>query len=461
MLLEIAALITFLTDLQQTDSFGAVSSRLQMPLQLQSHLAAASDDVRSSGAKHDTPHSSWGDALPPKHKHLLGGLDHRDSVMCPNPFLHCRAGQSDQSQHKSQLHQPAAPKQHLSETTSVPASGAAGYLTGAGLLGSASQTHHQLQSAHARVQPPLERLGIQQLQELLGMGVLSKKPQQPRKTHLHDGQGNTALPTSKMLLPQKRQPLQHSFPAAAFADHSTSTAPGQLPGCHSLSESQSALWSQATAMGAFTSQRASLTGMHTHRMSASGLPQERSEALPQPQTAFLRPFQTALHGAPTSSQAVATLPHQMSPHRLDLVSSSEQLSPGTGPSMTVPLRPNRWHNLPTQASSTDLSPGTVPGLNRAPLQSQPLQSKHLPSALSSIQSNSVEEPQWFEGPEAMRKAALVLNAQLAHIDKQVLEHIVPRCGHESKGGHGCTGAHIIQTQVLPPATINACKRSKL
>ena len=50
-------------------------------------------------------------------------------------------------------------------------------------------------------------------------------------------------------------------------------------------------------------------------------------------------------------------------------------------------------------------------------------------------------------PDSMRKAALVLNSQLAHVDKQVLEHIVPRCGHAGRADSNQSDGYIVAQQV--------------
>jgi len=50
-------------------------------------------------------------------------------------------------------------------------------------------------------------------------------------------------------------------------------------------------------------------------------------------------------------------------------------------------------------------------------------------------------------PDAMRKAALVLCAQLAQIDKQVLEHIMPQCGHHVRADPQQPGSCSIAQQV--------------
>ncbi|DBA68383.1 TPA: hypothetical protein ACH3X2_013687 [Trebouxia sp. C0005] len=57
------------------------------------------------------------------------------------------------------------------------------------------------------------------------------------------------------------------------------------------------------------------------------------------------------------------------------------------------------------------------------------------------------EVQQCSEPDAMRKAALALNAQLAQIDKQVLEHIMPRCGHHVRADPHQPGSCSIAQQV--------------
>ena len=490
--------MTVLIDVQQMDNLGAASSRVQKPLQLQSHLTAASNDV-----------------------------DYKESAMSPNPFLEA-ARQSSQTEHRAQIHQPAVSNQCLGEVASLPmSSSAVDNLTGALLLGSSTQPHHQLQPQLVGGEAPLQRLGIRQLQELLGMNTLGKHLNQSRQHQLHEGQCTTTIATSSTtssasrLLPQKRPHasisslLQSSVPAAAFAGVSTTPASGQLPVHHSLADSQTALWPQPEALGAFRSQRASLTGMlRTHTLSACGPSQDCSRSLLQQQTAFLRPFQTALHGPKdaaarqTSSQTLraspfmqASEPAQGCPLTLHLprglgwqgsslasteVDSSSKLSSSTSskgllmgvcqsqaaspalpqdalhtsvrphehlsqrsPCMSGSFRPDRWRNLPSHVAalpSSDAPSDTVPGSSRLCLQGQGLQCQ--PSFANSTAGNVRGELQWFKDPEAMRQAALMLNAQLAHIDKQVLEHVVPHCGQQGKRGPVLPDASFIQRQVL-------------
>ena len=504
--------MTVLIDVQQMDNLEAVTSRLPKPLQLQSHLTAASNV-----------------------------LDCQDSAVCPNPFLHQAARQSSQIEHRLQTQQPAVAKQCQEEATSVfMSSNTVDNLTDAVLLGSSAQPHHQLQPQHAGGEAPLQRLGIRQLQELLGMNTLGKNLNQ-----LHDGQCTTTNATSSTtsmtsrLLPQKRPhanicPLLHpSIPAAAFAAPSNAPASGQHPMRHSLADTQTALWSQLEAPGAFRSQRASLTSMlSTHAASACELPQGCGQPLPQQQTVFLRPFQIALQAPrdtaarPTSGQnpranffTQSSEPASGRPLSFSLpsgpqwqgssfasteVGSNSKLSSSTSSTgllvgacqsqaasttlpqdaldmsispceklsqrsscMFEPLRPNRWHNLASQAvappSSSHTPSDTVPGSSRLTLQDRGLQCQPA-CAISSMTSTFCAKSQWFEGPDAMHEAALMLNAQLAHIDKQVLEHVVPHCGQQGNRGPGPSDTSIIQAQVSPtcchcspPSLLSRCQ----
>lgn len=522
--MAVTGLMTAMPVLQLKDNPAAVSSRVQKPPQLQSHLSVASNGVHLGGAKQAGPSSSWG-VEPPPNKKLLCTLGDQGSVMCPNPFLDQITGGSGQLEHRCQLHhQPSTQRQ--AETTGAPTTAAVvDHLAGAGLIGSSTESQQQLQSQHVGAESQLKRLGIRQLQELLGMG---RNQKQPRKHQLQDTQLDSTLPTtsvitgttSHVLLPPKRQHasfsplLQPSILAAAAAGPFTWAASGQLPIRHSLSGSQTALQSQPDALGAFISQHASLTGMpRTHMLLADELPQDCSEALQLQLAVLLRPFETAVQrtmdtaakqpsgqprglkalkqlshdpfslplapglqsiglaskerldsgckrSSPSSSkgvligacqsQAASTLLPQAS---LDMPSSPhEQLSQGKRPYMAGPLRPSRRRNLPNQViapPSSNVLSGTIPASNRPLLQGPSLQCQPVP-AISSIASRYLHESQWFEGPEAIRQAALMLNAQLARIDKQVLEHVVPHCGLEGTGAPGRSDASHIQTQV--PAT---------
>ena len=450
-----------LIDVQQMDNLGAASSRLPKLPQLQSHLTAASNAV-----------------------------DYKGSAMCPNPFLHEAARQSSQAEHSLQRHQPPVSNQSQGEATSV--SMLSGDKAGAVSLGSSSQPLHQLRPQHADFEAPLQRLGIRQLQELLGMKTLGKSLHQQ-----HDGQCATKIATSSTtsstssLLPQKRPHasvsalLQPSVLEAAFAGLSSAPASGQLLVRHSLTDSQTALWTQPEALEALRSQRASLTGM----LRTQSTSQSCGQSLQQQQTAFLRPFQTALQD-PRETAARQTSGHTPRSH---LFTHSSELLSGGRLSLSLPCGPgwqgsslastqvgsnskpssstlskgllmgacqnqaaspsvpqNHWRNLANQAvapPSSDARGDTVRGSSRLLLQDQGLQSQPA-SAISSITSSLCAKPQWFESPEAMHRAALMLNAQLANIDKQVLEHVVPHCGQQGKRGPGLSDTSVIQAQVL-------------
>ena len=294
-----------LIDVQQMDNLGAASSRLPKLLQLQSHLTAASNAV-----------------------------DYKDSAMCPNPFLHEASRQSSQAEHSLQRHQPPVSNQCQGEATSV--SMLSGDKAGAVSLGSSSQPLHQLRPQHADCEAPLQRLGIRQLQELLGMKSLGKSLHQQ-----HDGQCATKIATSSTtsstssLLPQKRPHasvsalLQPSVPAAAFAGLSSAPASGQLLVRPSLTDSQTALWTQPEALEALRSQRASLTGM----LRTQSTSQSCGQSPQQQQTAFLRPFQTALQGPQRDSRQANFWAHpQVSPLHA-FFRASVRRSPFTLPSM--------------------------------------------------------------------------------------------------------------------------------
>lgn len=461
-------------------------------------------------------------------------MDCSDPVSYPDSFLHQEGASKSgrKPENALQWNQTAASTQHTAQTASVPASGVVDYRAGASLQGPV--THQQLQSAHGASDPPLlERLGIRQLQQLLGMNIPSRDVNCPGKHQLLDGQWDAVPPAGNVprtLLPQKRQhatsPSQllpssiNGVSATDFTGNTTLTGSRQPAARHSFCDSQSSPWPQARTVDDFNSLQASVAGVRAHAVSACGQQQFGREPLLRHQATFQQPIQAALqavrnpaviwpsgqtlrdtlHGgkqslhkpplecptsfalpfrpvsqssslasteavdssfklcgptpskamllAPCPSQAVLPLSNQTSPHRPTLLASSnEQLSQGSNnASMGDPLRPNPWLNLPTRALAPPLSeapPAPAPGLSRPSLQGPALLS------LSSIESNSTDgEPGRCEGPDATRKAALVLNAQLALLDKQVLNHVVPRGGTQSQGLSKLSDGLNIQKQVL-------------
>lgn len=504
--------------MQQTEGLGSASAR-PLSLELHSHVTATGPGVCLPGGAHDSSHSSWGDS-PASHKKPLCSIDYSDPAMYPDTFL-CHGGPSlsgQTSEHESQWNLPVAAKPHLAQTASASTSSAIEYHTGASLLGPASPPQQQHQQQRAGDPPALERLGIRELQQLLGMSVPSKDMNPPRKQQLHDRQWDAAPATGNMsrtLLPQKRQHASFSpqlYPcvsAAMLAGKSALTGFRQPSAPYLPADSQSTPWPQPTSLGAVTSQHASSTGMHAHAASAhvllqhqgaflqpvqpnqnalqgardaaarrpSGLPsrytwdgQSVHESRPEPSPSFSLPFgpvsqsssltsaegvdsSSRLSGPPPSkarllaacsNQAASALSNQTSLHRPTLLaSSSEQLSQGGNPSMGGPLRPNPWLSLANRASAPSLHEAS-PAAGACPSRSS-LQGTGLPT-LSSVGSSS-DDVQRCQGPDAMHNAAQVLNTQLALIDKQVLEHIVPCCGQQGKGGSKLSDAYNIQKQV--------------
>ena len=144
--------------------------------------------------------------------------------------------------------------------------------------------------------------------------------------------------------------------------------------------------------------------------------------------------------------------HQTAAYKPTPASSpSKTLLSVSGPVTSAMPGSNQWRNLPQRVampSPFDMPLEAVPNPSRASPREDAPQSQAAPDAAVRLHCGSAaEQTQWFDKPGAMRKAALVLNAQLAQVDKQVLEHIVPRCGHQGKGAAGSDDAYIIQTQV--------------
>ena len=90
----------------------------------------------------------------------------------------------------------------------------------------------------------------------------------------------------------------------------------------------------------------------------------------------------------------------------------------------------------------------TPGASQGQPQSLGLHQETLhPNGMTEDTHNSGTSADLQAEPDSMRKAALVLNAQLAKIDKQVLEHIVPRCGHAGRADSHQSECYIVAQQV--------------
>ena len=118
---------------------------------------------------------------------------------------------------------------------------------------------------------------------------------------------------------------------------------------------------------------------------------------------------------------------------------------------------SQWQKLaPSPFAASKPDPSSQPSLGA--LQSM----GHHPEALhhqilveERSHDDTSAEVQGCSEPDAMRKAALVLCAQLAQIDKQVLEHIMPQCGHHVRADPQHPGSCSIAQQV-PLSLMCAC-----
>lgn len=110
---------------------------------------------------------------------------------------------------------------------------------------------------------------------------------------------------------------------------------------------------------------------------------------------------------------------------------------------------SRWQSLaPSPFAVSKPDPSSQPSLGASQSMGHHLEALH-PHLLvedCSYKGTSAEVQRCSE-PDTMRKAALALNAQLAQIDKQVLEHIMPRCGHHVRADPQQPGSCSIAQQV--------------
>ena len=515
----------FHIDVQHKSGYSTANAAAHESAELQSHLTAASDSLRLIEAMQGDPNSSWGDNPPHKKRHLRS-LDDSQSCTYPASFLHQAGRQQPQTAHSLQLPAPPAPRRLLAEVQSAPASGALDYLTGMSQPASANQLHHQLQQQHAIGELGLERLGVSQLQELLGMGSAGKEvlDQQDGNQLPASMSGNSLFKSSlsRVSLPQDCQQGRSSPQVQPTGSAGLPVSPCVLTSTeHShlhqpFGKPFSGRQPQPMVQNAFSSHLTTFSSAPSHAASPFGLPQGSRDSLLQQRPATALPLKTAtdvasrvpvalpsretpahqlpfqpqpeasgalslpFRGLPQShlhatsnvasnyrlsgpsssqagghSQALSALSHQTavgSAHKPgSAMSLSEQLSQGLRPPASA--KHAQWQNLPQRVpmlSPFDTPPEPAPGPTGTPLQ-KPLLQTQSPSDSVGTKGNSAAHTQWFDEPGAMRQAALVLNSQLAQVDKQVLEHIVPRCGHQGKGGSGITDAYVIQTQVLPSA----------
>ena len=111
---------------------------------------------------------------------------------------------------------------------------------------------------------------------------------------------------------------------------------------------------------------------------------------------------------------------------------------------------SQWQNLapsPFAVSKPDIS--SQPSLGASQSMGHHPVALHAQMLVENCSRNGTSaEVQRCSEPDAMRKAALALNAQLAQIDKQVLEHIMPRCGHHVRADPQQPASCSIAQQVL-------------
>ena len=123
---------------------------------------------------------------------------------------------------------------------------------------------------------------------------------------------------------------------------------------------------------------------------------------------------------------------------------------------------SQWQNLaPSPFAVPKPDPSSQPSLGASQSMGHHPEALH-PQILVEERSrdDTSAEVQGCSEHNAMRKAALVLNAQLAQIDKQVLEHIMPRCGHQVRADPQQPGSCSIAQQV-PSSLMCVCVDSHL
>ncbi len=111
---------------------------------------------------------------------------------------------------------------------------------------------------------------------------------------------------------------------------------------------------------------------------------------------------------------------------------------------------SQWQNLaPSPFAVSKPDPSSWPSLGALQSMGHHPEALHPQILVEDCSHNGTSaEVQRCSEPDAMRKAALALNAQLAQIDKQVLEHIMPRCGHHARADPQQADSCIIAHQVL-------------
>ena len=406
---------------------------------------------------------------------------------------------------------PMPPQRFLAQTQSAPPTATLKLLTGMGLSNASGGRHDHrpqaiggLSSDHALVNNHLADFGglsksaLQFSTNQFGQHAFVGSHDWPRAGFKQDGQLSAFAPQ-----------LQPTFSAASSQGHSTQTAFGQslvMPRAHARS--------QPLVQNAFTSQQGLQSGLHSRPQSPFGLSPKPSEQMLQPQTAFNLPLQSSLQaglgqpprgllaqlqrnpgpqqspfGQPQGSIAFS-MPFRSTPYGSNTATLSTSTNPteslpGEAVSMDVcqspglsaglqprssahlsnlasqrlawPLHPesglSRWQNQPSCISALSPFDATQPATSLETHKGPSQETLHPNGLTSDCRDDSVlHQAQWFSHPDDMRKAALELNAQLAQIDKQVLEHIVPRCGHPGSQSPHQTNEYIIAHQVQSLST---------
>ncbi len=273
-----------------------------------------------------------------------------------------------------------------------------------------------------RPQPMVQNAFTQGLQS-----GLRSRPQSPFGLSPENSEG-LLQPQSAFTLP-----LQASFQAAL--GHPPRGPFGQRQRDQDAHQSP---FGQAEGSSAFSMPfRSSLYGSNNATM---GTTSHLNESLPSEATSM---DVCQSHSPSATSQQPATLGRHPS------AGVSEQTSQGLAqPPLPQSAGFARWQHLPSHVSASSPFAATKPDPSADPSLGPPQESLH-PGSLApdSLDAGSAGAAQWFSRPDAMRKAALALSGQLAQIDKQVLEHIVPRCGHNGRGGPNQADAFIIANQV--------------
>ncbi|KAL0048855.1 hypothetical protein WJX82_001004 [Trebouxia sp. C0006] len=378
---------------------------------LQNQLAAASHSLSLIEDMHPGSNNQWpAEARPPGAASSQRKLDDSRSCTYPSAYMQPASVALRHVDTSPQLQQQLPPlpqrrskppNRFLAQTHSAPPTGSLDYLTGG------ASTHLRQPAANGLSSDGLDG---NQLADYIGLSRSANTfCQQSGPTFSHPGAGFQQSYQKSPHVPQ----LQGSFSPVSSVGLSSQTA---LVQSGSFALPRSSGRPQPMVQNAFASHQGLASGLHSRPQSPFGMSlglssESNSDRLLQPKSAFPMTLQSSLQAAFDQLPK----PLQGQGEKEPAAYHASPFGQPDGPSaFPMPFRGSPYGSNVTMGSSSHLNKGPAPGCSE---------------------------------PDAMRKAALVLCAQLAQIDKQVLEHIMPQCGHHVRADPQQPGSCSIAQQV--------------